>query len=137
MHSDFPWILTALARYVDWSTSIGFTIVSMASPVFELNDVIYSSSSEIISSFSRHQMTSGIGIPFTTHLNSIDFFAFTFFGLIGSIKVGASPISSESKLIIYYIRKILNIFIKCSTHFNTIINCISIINHNIIITIVS
>lgn len=99
MHSDFPWIFTALARYVDLSTSIGFTIVNIASPVFVSNDVLYSSSSEVISSFSRHQITSGIGIPFTTHLNSIDFFALTFLGLTGSTKVGASPTSSESKLI--------------------------------------
>lgn len=104
MHSDFPWIFTALARYVDRSTSIGFTMVKIASPVLESNEDLYSSS-EIISSFSRHQIISGTGIPFTRHLNSIDCFALTFLGLIGSTKVGASPISSESKIIVKVLEK--------------------------------
>lgn len=83
--------------YVDRSTSIGFANVKTASPVLESNEVEYSPSSVSISSFSRHQIISGTGIPLTTHLNSTDCLAFTFLGLTGSTKVGASPTSSESK----------------------------------------
>lgn len=80
-------------------------MVKIASPVLESNDELYSSSSETISSFSRHHVISGMGIPLTRHLNSIDLFALTFLGFIGSTNVGASPISSESKLVNQRIRK--------------------------------
>jgi len=102
MHSDLPWMFTARARYADRSTSTGFIIVKIASPVVESNVAVYSSSSVTTSSFSRHQITSGTGIPFTTHLNSIDLLALTFLGFTGSRNVGASPVSSESKSILPY-----------------------------------
>jgi len=50
----------------------------------------------MISSFPRHQITNGFGVPLTVHLSSVISFDLAIFGFTGCTNVGASPSSSFS-----------------------------------------
>lgn len=71
-------------------------MVNVDSPVSGINLTVCVSSG-IISSFPRHQITVGIGLPVTKHRRTVVWSGFANTGLIGSMKVGATPKMSSSK----------------------------------------